>query len=515
MSPMQSAASTRSLAYAWALLACGVTALAATPLLEVVDPANIIVLFLLTVALVARFWGSGPALAAALASVALFDFFFVPPRFTFAVADAQYLLSFAVMLVVALIIGQLMARLREEAESAARREAQTRALYEMARELSAALTASQVAEIVSRFLAGYLRVAASLYLPDQNDHLTRVAPESGVGHDHGPAAIPHVTAVFESGAAMSLAAEESGYAPALALPLVSPVRCRGVLLAAAPSAEAVFAEEQRPLLEAVASLVAIAVERLHYVDVAQQATLNMESERLRSALLSAVSHDLRTPLTVLVGLADSLALARPPLPVALSETATALRDQALRLSGLVHNLLDMARFQVGKARLKKEWQPLEEVVGAALKDLGARLESCPIRIDLAADLPPLEFDAVLMERVLCNLLENAVKYAPQGPIAIEARQAGEWVAVSVLDEGPGLPQGVEESLFELFERGRHEGTATGVGLGLAICRAIVEAHGGTIRGENRPEGGARFTFTLPVGEPPAMEMEEEKAQGDD
>ncbi|MRR52189.1 MAG: DUF4118 domain-containing protein, partial [Rhodocyclaceae bacterium] len=405
MRQKSSTVSACSLAYVWATLACGATTLAATPLLDVVAPPNIIVLYLLNVAVVARLWGSRPALVAALASVALFDFFFVPPRFTFAVADPEYLLSFGVMLVVALIIGQLMARLREEAESAARREAQTNALYEMARELSAALTAHQVAEIVGRFLSGYLGVAASLYLPDRNDNLVLVAPESGAGHHHGPAAIPHVTAVFESGAAMSLAAMESGYAPALALPLVSPVRCRGVLLVASPSADAVFSVQQRPLLEAVASLAAIAVERLHYVEVAQEATLSMESERLRSALLSAVSHDLRTPLTVLVGLADSLAGGQPPLPAAQGETATVLRDQALRLSGLVHNLLDMARFQVGKVRLKKEWQPLEEVVGAALNDLGARLDGCPIRIDLAADLPPLEFDAVLMERVLCNLLE--------------------------------------------------------------------------------------------------------------
>jgi two-component system, OmpR family, sensor histidine kinase KdpD len=474
--------------YLWALAACGATTLVVLPLLPAVDATNIAMLFLLTVVLVAARLGSGPAVLAAFASVALFDFFFVPPRFSWAVADAQYLITFAVMLVVALVIGQLAARLQERAGEASRREARTRALYEMARELSGVLVADLVKEIVRRFLAEQVGAVATLHLPP-------------IGDDY-----PHAQAVYATGEAMSLAARDSGYVPALLLPLRSPVRTRGVLQIAGDHAEsAIFSPEQRPLLEAVASLAAIAVERIHYSEVANEVTLRMESERLRSALLSAVSHDLRTPLTVLVGLADTLA--QSGLPAAEAELATALGQQSLRLAGLVDNLLDMARLQVGGVKLRKEWQPLEEVVGSSLLAMDSLLRERSVRIDLAADLPLLEFDAVLLERVFCNLLENATKYAPLGELVIAAQRLGEQVEIAVADCGPGLPAGSEARVFNLFERGNQEGHASGVGLGLAICRAIVEAHGGHICAENRPGGGARFVFTLPVGSPPTLEDE--------
>lgn len=488
--------------YFWAGVACLSTTALATPLLGAVDLANIVMLFLLTVAVVAVVLGSGPAVAASFVCVALFDFFFVPPRFSLAVSDAQYLITFAVMLVVALLVGHLTGRLREEAAAAARREAQTQALYGMATRLAAALQNEQIAEAVEEFLSTQLGVMGTLYLPEAGGGWLALP-----GGEVAVVAIPHVAAVHEKGEPMVLAAEESGYAPALALPLHSPLRTRGVLLASAADTAQLFGPEARPLLEAVASLAAIAVERVHFSEVAYQATLDKESERLRSTLLSAVSHDLRTPLTVLVGLADSLCLANPPLPPAEAAKAVVLRDQALRLSGLAHNLLDMARLQVGAPRLNREWQPLEEVIGASLHQMERVLAGRQLDIALAPDLPLLRLDAVLMERVFCNLIENAAKYAPAGSLLIEASRQGDRVEVAVADTGPGLVPGTEESVFGLFERGRHEGSSSGVGLGLAICRIIVEAHGGRIRAENRPGGGARFVFDLPVGQPPAVEEE--------
>ncbi|OHC64801.1 MAG: hypothetical protein A2045_00480 [Rhodocyclales bacterium GWA2_65_20] len=486
--------------YFRAALACVATTLLTLPLHGVVDAANIVMIFLLVVALVAVWLGSGPAILAAFGGVALFDFFFVEPRFSMAVADAQYLITFAVMLVVALVIGQLAARLREKALLATRREDEMRALYDMAKLLSGAVAAEQVADIVRDFLGSRLEIEAVLYLPRDDDALTAIPARQG-GDQHQA----HVRAVYEQGQPMHLAAEESGFAPALALPLVSSVRTRGVLLVFSEHAERFCAAEKRPLLEAVASLTAIAVERLHYGEVVQEVTLGMESERLRTALLSAVSHDLRTPLTVLVGLADALTLARPSLPPPALESAIAIRDQALRLSGLVHNLLDMARLHTGKIVLNREWQPLEEVVGSSLKATAGVLAGREVHVELAPDLPPLEFDAVLLERVFCNLLENAAKYAPHGEILITAQVAGEVVEVAVVDAGPGLPPDGEESVFDLFERGRHSGA--GGGLGLAICRAIVEVHAGRIRAERRAEGGTRMIFTLPLGTPPVLEEE--------
>jgi two-component system sensor histidine kinase KdpD len=231
----------------------------------------------------------------------------------------------------------------------------------------------------------------------------------------------------------------------------------------------------------------------------------MESERLRNSLLAALSHDLRTPLTSLVGLSESLAGSKPALASMQLEMAQALHEEALRMSALVSNLLDMARIQSGEVKFNLQWQTLEEVVGSALRVSRSQLKHHLVSTRLAPDLPLLRFDAVLLERVLCNLLENAAKYTPEGSkIVIAAQPHGDWVNVMVYDNGPGLPHGKEEEIFEKFTRGERESAKPGVGLGLAICRAIIEAHGGKIAACPSPEGGAGFVFSLPRGTPPEM-----------
>ena len=485
--------------YLLAAAACVVTTLVVLPLRPYLDLVNIVMLFLLTVFLVSWRLEQGPAVLAAFLSVALFDFFFVPPHLTFAVADIQYLLTFIVMLVVALITGQMTAGLRKQARIAQYEERRTRALYEMARALSGALRLSDVVGILRDFLQDVVRADAVLLIPDVNGELQQQG-ESRVQYESHLA-----IAVFDGAAAggrESHVMDEVCY-----YPLRGSTRVRGVL-AVAPLGNAVLLLEDHPLLEAVASLVAIAVERLHYVDVAQQAQVQMASERLRSSVLSALSHDLRTPLTILVGLADTLNFSRPPLAGKQKEMAEAVRDQSMRISGLVENLLDMARLHAGQVKLRREWQPLEEVVGASIKLLERALEGRPVRVALASDLPLLEFDAVLIERVLCNLLENAAKYSPTGaPIEISARQNGMMVETSVCDSGSGIPSGRQDRIFDMFVRGAPELPTPGVGLGLAICRDIVEAHGGTISAANLEPSGACFTFTLPIGNPPEINEE--------
>jgi two-component system sensor histidine kinase KdpD len=274
--------------------------------------------------------------------------------------------------------------------------------------------------------------------------------------------------------------------------------------------------EQRQLLDTFAALIAIALERVHYVGVAQDALLRMESERLRNSLLAALSHDLRTPLTVLVGLAESLAFTSPKLSAAQLETAEAIQDEARRMSTLVSNLLDMARIESGNVTLNLQWQPLEEVVGAALEDTRGMLHRHRVVVNLPRDLPLVKFDAVLIERVLVNLLENASKYTPPGStVTLSAEAIADRLCVTVADDGPGLPAGREEAVFQKFTRGERESATPGVGLGLAICRAIVESHQGKITAAQRPGGGATFTFTLPLGIPPlpAVESEAQAADG--
>lgn len=482
-------------AYAWSAAICALVTVVTAPLHAVLDLANIVMVFLLAVVGVAVRFGRGPAVLAAFMSVGAFDFFYVPPRFTFSVHDAQYLLTFAVMLAVALVIGQLTAGLKFQARVATARETRVRALYELSRDLSAALMPEQVSEVAARFVRSQLKAEAVLLLADAQDRLPDVA---------GGVDVSIAQWAFGHGEAAGLGTDTLPATPWLYLPLKAPMRMRGVLAIRPDEASRLTGPETRQLLDAFASLLAIAVERIHYVQVAQDTTLQMESERLRNSLLSAISHDLRTPLASLVGLADTLRLTQPPPTGAQQEIAQAMRDSAQRMNALVNNLLDMARLEAGAVQLNRQWQPLEEVVGSALAACEDTLRGRPVDVQLPPDLPLVRIDTVLMERVLVNLLENAARYTPPGsPVTLRARGLGEQLELLVEDRGPGLPPGREEAIFQKFERGRKESATPGVGLGLTICRAIVEAHGGTIRAENAAAGGARFVISLPLGVPPA------------
>ncbi len=494
--------------YIWAAGASLATALAATPLLSYLDLANIAMLFLLVVVLVAVRFGRGPSVLATCVSVASFDFFFVPPRFTFAVTDFQYLITFVVMLVVGLITGHLTADLRFQARVASHREQRSRALYEFARELSGALQTEQIFDITRSVIQRAFRARATLLLPDDDGrlHLPQVLAAEIQGSAH--------LSVLDTGIAQwsfdhaEAAGLGTGTLPAsriFYLPLVAPMRTRGVLAIEPEQRRWILIPEQRQQLDTFAALAAIALERVHYIEVAQNALVNMESERLRNSLLAALSHDLRTPLTSLVGLSESLAGSRPPLAPSQLDAANALHDEALRMSALVANLLDMARIQSGEVKFNLQWQALEEVVGSALRASASQLKDHVVSTSLPYNLPLVRYDAVLIERVLSNLLENAAKYTPPGShIVVAAELYGAWVNVMVYDDGPGLPHGREEAIFEKFTRGERESAKPGVGLGLAICRAIVEAHGGSIKAATSPIGGAAFVFTLPLGTPPDM-----------
>lgn len=486
--------------YGAAALACGATALLTTPLVGVLELSNIVMLFLLVVVGVGLLFGRGPAVLAAFLGVGLFDFFFVPPRFSFAVSDVQYLVTFAVMLLVALVVGQLTAGLKVQAEAATQREHRVRSLYDMSRDLSAALLAEQVAEIGARFLRAEFRARSTLLASDDHNRLVAV---------HGGDATVDMGVAQWAFDKAERAGRGTGTLPAspcLVLPLKAPMRVRGVLVLEVGETLPPGPEPMQ-LLETCASLLAISLERIHYIDVAQKSTVQIESERLRNSLLSAVSHDLRTPLASLVGLSEALGMTTPGLSAAQQEVANAIKTSAQRMSALVNNLLDMARLESGAVPLRREWLPLEEVVGSAIVACASVLKGRDIEVSLPDDLPLLHLDASLIERVLVNLLENAAKYTPAGTsIAIGAQTHSNEVLLWVDDQGPGLPAGREERVFEKFERGTPESATPGVGLGLAICRAIMTAHGGRISGHNRQAGGrvvgSHFVMTLARGAPP-------------
>jgi two-component system, OmpR family, sensor histidine kinase KdpD len=478
-------------------------ALAAAPTIAWLDLANIAMLFLLVVLLVAVRFGRGPSVTATCVSVACFDFFFVPPRFTFAISDLQYLVAFGVMLAVGLITGHLTAGLRFQAHVAARRESRTRALYEFARALSGVLQTEQIQEATRDAIGRTFGARTMLLLPDAEG---RVQPSFEAGAEPIAALDTGIAQwAFDHGTSAGRGTDTLPGSPVFYMPLVAPMRTRGVLAIEAATPHWLLAPEQRQQLDTFATLAAIALERVHYIEVAQDALVKIESERLRNSLLAALSHDLRTPLTSLMAQAESLARSAPPLVPAQRAMADALRDEMVRLSMLVTNLLDMARIESGDVKLKLQWQPVEEVIGSALAASRAALAGHAVETHVPADLPLVQYDAVLLERVLANLLENAGKYTPPGStVAVSAERHGQWLNVSVTDNGSGLPHGQEEAVFDKFMRGERESAKPGVGLGLAICRAIVGAHGGSIHAANRPEGGAAFVFTLPLGTPPAL-----------
>ncbi len=490
--------------YVAAVVACAATALLATPLVHVFELSNIVMLFLLAVIAVALRHGRGPAVLASFVGVGLFDFFFVPPRFSFAVSDFQYLMTFAVMLFVALVIGQLTAGLKVQASAATERERRVRRLYDMSRELSGALVVEQVADIAREFLSQEFGVGSALVVADANNQLqimrgATAEPDMGVAQW-----------AFDRGEPAGHGTDTLPASPCMVLPLKATMRLRGVLVVL-PTDDRLRAPERRRLLDTCASLLAISIERIHYIDVAQESTVQIESERLRNSLLSAISHDLRTPLASLVGIADTLRMTTPaPLPEQ-DELIEAMRRSALRMNAMVTNLLDMARLQAGALQLDLQWQPLEEVLESALQECADRLVGRAVKVDVPEGFPLLHFDAALIERVLVNLLDNAAKYTPKGTdIHIHARVESLTALLCVDDQGPGLPPSKEAAIFEKFERGQKEGITPGVGMGLAICRAILLAHGGAVLAETRPQGGARFTLTLPRGSPPSLDGLQEK-----
>jgi two-component system sensor histidine kinase KdpD len=458
--------------------------------------ANLIMVYLFGVAVVATRWGRGPSALASLLSVAAFDFFFIPPYFSFAVSDIQYLLTFAVMLVVALLISRLAAHKSQQAEAAGMREQRTAALYAMSRELATQRGVEKLASIASRHIHEVFDCQVAVFLPDRNGrvHLHRCdtlhfdldPKESGISQwvfDHKEAA-GHGT--------NTLPGSDSLY-----LPLIGSGGPVGVLGARSSKPDVLVGPEQLHLLETFANQMALALERARLAEETQEAHVQTETERMRNAVLSSVSHDLRTPLATIIGATSGLLKDDGPSdPAPQRELIRSVRDEAGRLDRLLKNLLDMTRLEAGAMQLRKDWHALDEVVGTALRRVESRLGAHQVTTVLPPSLPLVRIDGVLIEQVLVNLLENAAKYAPpDSPIEVSALVKDDTILVEVADRGPGIPAGEESRIFDKFYR-IHPQREGGVGLGLTICRGIVEAHGGRIWVDARPGGGAIFRFTL-------------------
>ena len=470
------------------------------------EPSNLIMVYLLGVTAVSTRSGTGPSVLASILSVAAFDFFFVAPHFTLQVSDTQYLVTFAVMLVVALVISGFTVRLRAQAESARQRERRTAALYALSRELASTRGVDNVLRAAGRQIAEVFGGQVAVLLRDPSSHLTLQAGLSA-RFEMSSSELDVAQWVYEHGQIAGRGTSTLPGAKALYLPLVASQGTLGVLGLQPAEPHSLDAPEQLHQLETFANQTALALERTELAEVAQEAQMRAEAERLRSSLLSSVSHDLRTPLASITGAASSLLEGDKILDdQTRKELLESLSEEADRLNRLVNNLLEMTRVESGTLQVRKEWYPLEEVVGAALGRLAKPLRDRPVSTRLPAGLPLVPIDDVLLEQVLINLLDNAIKHTPDdSPLEIAAWPEQGEVTVEMADRGPGLLPGDEERVFDKFYRGPGL-RSRGAGLGLAICRGIVEAHGGRIWAENREGGGVAFRFTIPLsGTPPKLE----------
>jgi two-component system sensor histidine kinase KdpD len=487
----------------WAALAISACCTAAAALMyPYFALTNLVMVYVLGATVAALRLGRGPASLAAVANVIAFDFCFVPPRFTFAVSSLEYLLTFAVMLVLALVIANLVANVRAQTRVAGARERRTSLLYAMSRELAATRSFDNLARVAVKHVAETFSGHAAVLLPDEQGRLQPLQGSGLAASLEGPD-LSVGQWVFDHGRPAGLGTDTLPAAAAQYLPLTGTNQTLGVLAVQPAQRRRLLLPEQRHLLETFAGQIALAIERARRTDEAEAARVAVETESLRNTLLASISHDLRTPLAAIM--AASHALGDPkmqPDAETRARLARTVEATAQEISELISNVLDLMSFQFGEVHLNRDRHTVEALVEAALARLEGRLADRPVEWALPADLPPVDVDAALVTRVLVNLLENAAKHTPAGTrITVSAGIEGEAVRVVIDDTGPGLPPGPPEQLFAKFQRGRGESDVGGAGLGLAICRAIIEAHGGRISAAQRPGGGARFIFTLPTAAP--------------
>lgn len=438
------------------LLVLAATALSAL-FHQFISPTNLVMIYLLAVVLAATFQGRGAAILVSVLGVVAFDFFFVPPYYTMAVDDTEYLITFAGLLGVGLVISELTARVRAQAEKAQRGAEEIAVLYALSQDLAVAEGLDAIIQVITTNIQRAFGRQAVIQIP-----ASRMA----------------------SGPRFPLKTSQGLIGVLEILPL--------------QTLEPLSAEQHR-LLETFASQAALAIERTQLADRARQARLLEETEKLQTALLNSVSHDLRTPLAVVTGALSSLQDENVTDPTTRQTLIDTAREESDRLNRLVGNLLNMTRIQAGGMRLVKEPADIQDVIGSALEQMGRYLEGRPIQVEIAADLPLVPLDFVLIVQVLVNLLDNALKYAPPRlPIEVKAYRADPYLEVQILDRGPGIPITDLPHMFAMFFRVKQHERIGGTGLGLSICKGILDAHGGRIRAENRAEGGAVFTVSLPL-----------------
>ncbi|HHT9111031.1 MAG TPA: DUF4118 domain-containing protein [Candidatus Brocadiaceae bacterium] len=462
-----------------------------------IEPTNIVIFYLLIVVMTAVWWGRCPAIITSLLSVLAFDYFLVPPYLTFAVSDVQYVFTFIGLLAVGLVVSALASKTRQQAIEAREREEQTAILYRLSKDLAASDSLEAVQHTIRMNVGGIFDCRVAVFLPA--DHgITPGSFDSGFPVDEHENTI--AAWVFGNGKPAGWGTDTLQAAKAHYLPLKTSQGVFGVLGVFFKNDKAGLDHGECNLLSALASQAAVAVQREKLTEISRQMELIRETEKLQTALLNSISHDLRTPLVTIMGALSSLLQDFPSID---AETRRELLETAYEESGhlnlLVGNLLDMTRVEAGALKIKTKPCELRDVIGASLHLLKNKLEKRDILIHIPRVLPDMLLDFTLMMRVFVNLIDNAMKYsAPETPIEITAKLLENKVRIEVKDKGFGIPEEDLARIFDKFYRAVKPRQITGTGLGLSICKGIVEAHGGQILAENNPDKGATLTVIFPL-----------------
>ena len=482
--------------YLRALAICGVSTAIAFPFSPYFGLVNIVMLYLLGTTVGALRLGRGASALLAIANMLAFDYFFVPPLRSFDVEDTQYLFALGVMLIVALVIANLMVSIRRHRELADAREQRTAVLYAMSRELAVATDVQAMATAAVRHICEVFHSTAVVLITDARGRLSPVLPAGAAAGD-----APPLQPAFDLESAEDVVAGgERRIKDVIYLPLRGSRRAQGVIVVCPQPRSRALPAEQLNLLDAFAAQLALSLQRARLAEAAEAAKISAERALLRNTLLASISHDLRTPLSAIAGAGSLIGQPEYALNVDRLTTLGHLIERKARdMSQLLTNVLELVQMEFGDGALHADWHAIDDLVGLGLRACTARLAQWRITLDLPTDLPLILVEPTLVVQILSNLLENAAKYTPAGTtITISAAARDENLLLTVADDGPGLPPGDPERLFEKFQRGRSESNVVGVGLGLAICRAAARLHGGDIRAINNPGSGARFEITLPM-----------------
>lgn len=468
------------------------------PVHYIIEPVNLVMIYLAAVMVAAVFLGQGPAILASILSVIMFDFFFVEPRLSFTVSDTQYLLTFFGLLAVGIIISNATARLRNQLEVVRQREANTAALSSLSQDLTGVFNLQDMLFSVVKHVSQSFNCPAVVWLPE-GDSLKVAAASEPLDFDEYE--IEYTQGIFKDDKIKG----NHGANKLCCLPLKTAYKTAGVLGVLLKEKKQLESESQKRLFQGFANLTALAIERASLAERASQAQILQQTERLQSALLNSISHELRTPLVSITGTLSTLAELRNQ-PVTLpedqrinEELIDTAYEEAQRLNLLVGNLLDMSRLEAGAFRLSLEPCDMVDLVGITLRRFSEHQKQRMIQVMIPEELPLINLDVALMVQVLVNLLENAAKYSPENtPIEIACFQRGEDVVLQVSDRGLGVPEGDLERIFDKFYRSPTTQRYPGLGLGLSISKGIIEAHAAKIWAENRPMGGLTINLALPI-----------------